>query len=63
MLTVRVAPMTLRGEPPGVLIARRVEELCVSRWNAAGVKAPPHARLPASRALEALTDPASSERR
>lgn len=57
MLTVRVAPMTLRGEPPGVRIARRIEEWCVARWGAAGVKAPPHARLPASRALEAVKDP------
>lgn len=57
MLTVRVAPMTLRGEPPGVVLARRVEEWCVVRWTAGGVKAPAHARLPGSRILEAVQEP------
>lgn len=41
MLTVRVSPLTSDGEPPGVLVARRVEEACVGHWVAAGVK-PPH---------------------
>ncbi|KAI8468382.1 MAG: mitochondrial PGP phosphatase-domain-containing protein [Monoraphidium minutum] len=60
MLTVRVAPLTSRGEPPGVRLARRVEEWCVGRWAAAGVKARPHARLPPARALEAVRDPAGA---
>ncbi len=47
MLTVRVAPLTSKGEPPGVLLARRVEEACVGRWVANGVKAPQHPLLPA----------------
>lgn len=58
MLTVRVAPLTLAGEPPGVLVARRVEEACVSRWAAGGVKAPAHARMPPSRLPSVVREPA-----
>ncbi|GBF97341.1 hypothetical protein Rsub_10032 [Raphidocelis subcapitata] len=61
MLTIRVAPLTLRGEPPGVLAARRVEEWCVSRWAAAGVKAPENARMGAQAVLEAVEAPAGRE--
>jgi phosphatidylglycerophosphatase GEP4 len=43
MLTIRVAPLTRQGEPVGVLLARLVEQACVSRWTAAGVKAPSNA--------------------
>jgi phosphatidylglycerophosphatase GEP4 len=57
MLTVRVAPLTYAGEPPGVRLARFVEEACVSRWAAAGVKAPPHAKAPEGRLLDAVEAP------
>jgi phosphatidylglycerophosphatase GEP4 len=56
MLTVRVAPLTSQGEPPGVVAARRIEEWCVARWVAGGIKAPPHARLPGARVLEAVAE-------
>ncbi|GLC42384.1 Phosphatidylglycerophosphate phosphatase 1, chloroplastic [Pleodorina starrii] len=46
MLTVHVQPLTSRGEPLGVLLARRVEEFWVARWTAAGVHPPAHARAP-----------------
>jgi phosphatidylglycerophosphatase GEP4 len=42
MLTIRVAPLTSKGEPPGVLVARQVEEFCVRRWLQQGVKPLPH---------------------
>ncbi len=114
MLTVRVAPMTLEGEPPGacrchrviligrgaplsgmrqtgwwggparhhptnqraepptppnqpnplpppttgVIAARKIEEWCVSRWVSGGVKAPPHGKLPPSKLLQVVKDPA-----
>jgi phosphatidylglycerophosphatase GEP4 len=48
MLTVRVAPLTSAGEPPGVLVARRVEEFCVQRWVRSGVRPPPQQLLPAT---------------
>lgn len=57
MLTIRVAPLTLRGEPPGVLVARQIEEWCVSRWVAGGVKAPDNARMGAQAALAAVEPP------
>lgn len=45
MLTIRVSPLTPKGEPPTVVAARLVEEACVKRWAAAGVKAPPQRLL------------------
>lgn len=60
MLTVRVSPLTTAGEPPGVLVARWVEEACVGRWAAGGVKAPPHARLPDSKLLGVVAQPADA---
>lgn len=46
MLTIRVTPLTFEGEPPTVAAARVVEEACVSRWSAAGLRAPAHRLLP-----------------
>jgi phosphatidylglycerophosphatase GEP4 len=46
MLTIRVAPLTSKGEPTTVAAARLVEEACVSRWTAAGIRAPAHRLLP-----------------
>eukprot|EP00882_Tetradesmus_deserticola_P005622 GHRQ01005918.1.p1 GENE.GHRQ01005918.1~~GHRQ01005918.1.p1 ORF type:complete len:305 (+),score=112.87 GHRQ01005918.1:97-1011(+) len=46
MLTIRVAPLTSRGEPPTVAAARMVEDACVRRWSAAGMKAPLQQLLP-----------------
>ena len=46
MLTVRVAPLTSKGEPPGVAAARVIEEACVKRWLAAGIKAPLQQLMP-----------------
>lgn len=45
MLTIRVTPLTSKGEPPTVAAARVVEEACVSRWSAAGLRAPAHRLL------------------
>lgn len=49
MLTIRVAPLTSKGEPPTVAAARLVENACVSRWSAAGLRAPAHHLLPFER--------------
>ena len=49
MLTIRVAPLTSKGEPPTVAAARLVENACVSRWSAAGLRAPAHQLLPFER--------------
>eukprot|EP00879_Flechtneria_rotunda_P017457 GHRR01018295.1.p1 GENE.GHRR01018295.1~~GHRR01018295.1.p1 ORF type:complete len:236 (+),score=82.85 GHRR01018295.1:270-977(+) len=46
MLTIRVAPLTSKGEPPAVAAARLVEEACVRRWGAQGIKAPLNQLLP-----------------
>lgn len=46
MLTIRVAPLTVKGEPPTVAAARRIEEACVQRWSAAGLRAPLHPLVP-----------------
>jgi len=46
MLTIRVAPLTSKGEPPTVAAARLVENACVQRWTAAGLRAPAHKLLP-----------------
>lgn len=45
MLTIRVAPLTNKGEPPSVAAARVIEEACIKRWMAAGIKAPLHKLL------------------
>jgi phosphatidylglycerophosphatase GEP4 len=46
MLTIRVAPLTSKGEPPTVVAARMLEDACVRRWSAAGIKAPLQQLLP-----------------
>eukprot|EP00878_Enallax_costatus_P008614 GHUV01009007.1.p1 GENE.GHUV01009007.1~~GHUV01009007.1.p1 ORF type:complete len:309 (+),score=74.14 GHUV01009007.1:88-1014(+) len=46
MLTLRVAPLTSKGEPPSVTAARVIEEACVKRWTAAGIKAPLQQLMP-----------------
>lgn len=46
MLTIRVAPLTSKGEPPTVAAARLVEDACVRRWLAGGIKAPLQQLLP-----------------
>ncbi|GFR41616.1 hypothetical protein Agub_g2341 [Astrephomene gubernaculifera] len=57
MLTVHVQPLTTKGEPFGVLLARRVEEFFVARWTAAGVHPPAHNRLPYSALHEYVREP------
>lgn len=47
MLTIRPAPLTRKGEPFGVVMARAIEERCVSRWTSQGVQAPEHPILKA----------------
>lgn len=46
MFTIRVAPLTSNGEPPSVAAARLIEEACVRRWTAAGMKAPLQQLMP-----------------
>uniref|UniRef100_A0A383W3Y3 Phosphatidylglycerophosphatase n=1 Tax=Tetradesmus obliquus TaxID=3088 RepID=A0A383W3Y3_TETOB len=46
MLTIRVAPLTSQGEPPTVVAARVLEDACVRRWSASGIKAPLQQLLP-----------------
>ncbi|KAG2488107.1 hypothetical protein HYH03_013256 [Edaphochlamys debaryana] len=58
MLTVHVQPLTSRGEPFGVLLARRVEEFWVARWTAAGVHPPAHERLPYAQLAQYVREPA-----
>lgn len=48
MLTIRVAPLTSVGEPPTVAAVRSLEDVCVRRWKAAGIKAPAHRLLDVS---------------
>jgi phosphatidylglycerophosphatase GEP4 len=40
MLTIRVSPLTSKGEPPSVTAVRLMEDACVRRWTSAGIKAP-----------------------
>lgn len=46
MLTIRVAPLTSKGEPPTVAAARLIENACVSRWTSGGLRAPLHKLVP-----------------
>ncbi|EFJ47663.1 hypothetical protein VOLCADRAFT_104984 [Volvox carteri f. nagariensis] len=57
MLTIHVQPLTSRGEPLGVLMARRVEEFWVARWTAAGVHPPAHTRAPYKSLQGFITEP------
>ncbi|KAK9832040.1 hypothetical protein WJX81_001093 [Elliptochloris bilobata] len=51
LLSVRVAPIQLAGEPTAVSLARRVEDYCVARWWRQGHKAKPHPLAPSEEAL------------
>jgi hypothetical protein len=57
MLTIRVAPLTAKGEPPAVAAARLVENACVQRWTAAGLRAPAHSLLPAEAGSSVVVRP------
>jgi phosphatidylglycerophosphatase GEP4 len=57
MLTIRVAPLTPKGEPPTVAAARVIEEACVARWSAAGMRPAVHPLLPHEAVASVLTSP------
>ena len=57
MLTIRVAPLTSKGEPPGVLLARQVEEFWVRRWLQQGVKPQPHGLIQPEQLVQVVKDP------
>lgn len=60
MYTIRPEPLTLEGEPSGVLVARRVEEYFVGRWTGQGLQAPKHALADALSKVQVRKDPAPS---
>lgn len=61
MLTIRVAPLTNKGEPPSVAAARLIEEACVKRWTAAGIKAPLQQLIPQDQCIKIVKQHGSSQ--
>ena len=54
MLTVRVAPLTRRGESVGVAISRRIEEALIRRYTSQHLEPPRQVTLAGSATTRAL---------
>ncbi|KAK9814549.1 hypothetical protein WJX72_007730 [[Myrmecia] bisecta] len=55
MLTIRPAPLTSRGEPWSVRVARRIEELLANHWRRQRVQPPQHPLVTSRQALVSFT--------